>query len=442
MNRLPKFAGLSLAAIAAVAAAPAYAGGFYLQEQSPVELGRAFSGEAASADTAATVFYNPAGMTELDGINVEIGGHFLFVDSQQRNRGTTVTNPVNPLLGPVSGLTLPVAGSDGGNPFDDVVVVPSGYVSAQVSDRLWVGLGVSAPFGLVVEYDDDFFGRYDSLRSDVKTYNIQPSVAFKISDNFSIGGGVDIQYIDVELTNALPGIPQVPTGLGVSAPDGRLEVRGDDWSVGWNVGATATFGPVRLGAHYRSQMEHELEGTYEISGLTGVLAAQNVSLDATAPITLPDIATVSVLFGVDKPLRFMGTWRYYNWKDFEAIRIRPEGAPETVSEQNYQDTWSAALGAEYDVNDRFTVRAGTMYDPTPTVDAFRSTRVPDGDRTWVSGGISYRMNDMIKLNLSYAHVFVTEEELDRTDVTTTASSVRSTNSGNADIVAASASLRF
>ncbi len=427
-----------ISAIAALlllgSAAPAMAGGFYLQEQSARELGRAFSGEAASADNASTVYYNPAGMTELEGINFQLGGELLLVNSRQENRGTTRTIPGIP-------VSFPVPGGDGGNPFSQPIVVPQAYATAQITDRLWAGLGVSSPFGVVVDYDDDFFGRYDSLRSDVFTVNVQPSLAYKISDNLSIGAGVDVQYIDVELTNAVP-------NLNPANGDGFLSVKGDDVSVGWNVGAQLEVEKVRLGAHYRSRMKHNLEGTFDLSGLVGPLAGQNGSTTATAPLTLPDIATVSVMFGVDSPTRVYGSWNWYNWSTFDAIRVFPEGRPAQSSPQNYEDSWSMALGAEHDFTDRLTLRAGTMYDETPVPDAFLSTRVPDGDRTWATVGATYRLNDRFDVDFSYAHVFVASATLNRSDdfyqgtpaqINTT---LRSTNRGDVDQFGLALNARF
>lgn len=415
-------------------AAPAYAGGFYLQEQSPVEVGRAFSGEAASADNPSTIFFNPAGMTELEGIQIDGGVHVLFVNSQQRNTGTTRSVPGLP-------TPFPVQGGDGGNPFGQPIAAPSLYVSAQLSDRLWAGLGVSSPFGLIVDYDDDFFGRYDSLRSDVFTVNVQPSLAYKVNDWLSVGGGIDVQYIDVELINAVP-------NLSPASPDGRLRVTGDDISVGFNAGFTVRAKDVRLGAHYRSQMEHKVDGSFDLSGLTGPLAGNNGVRDARAPITLPDIVTVSALFGVDKPLRFMASWRWYNWSDFEEIAIFPDGLPPQVSEQNYRNSWSMAAGVEYDASDALTLRAGTMYDESPITDAFRTTRVPDGDRTWLTAGVSYDLGERFTANFAYAHVFVTTEPLDRTDrffdgtPAAIDSTIRSVNSGDADILALSVTAKL
>ena len=417
-------------------ASPAFAGGFYLQEQSPAGVGRAFAGEGALAHDASTVFYNPAGMTRLQRSTITAGAHALFVQSAQENRGTTRSFP--------GGAIAPVSGGDGGNPFDDIVPVPAAYgaFSLTADDRLWFGLGFSAPFGLKVSYDDGWFGRYDSIHSELKTVNIQPSLAYALTDNISIGAGVDIQTIDAELTSALP-------NLAPALPDGHLSIEGDDMSFGWNAGILADVGPVRVGAHYRSRVEHELGGNVTISGLLGPLAGQNGSRFGRAPITTPDIASLSLAYGIGKPLRLLATANWYNWSLFESITVHAtDGRTLVDSEQNYKDTWGFHGAVEYDLSPALTLRAGAAYDQTPTRDAFRTTRVPDGDRTWVTGGATYRLNDRFEANLSYAHVFVTAEDLNRTDTlfagtpAATSVNIRSRNTGNVDILAASLTARF
>lgn len=419
---------------ALTAATPAMAGGFYLQEQSPTAVGRAFAGEAANADNAATVFFNPAGMTRLPGTNLDLGAQILDVQSAQRDTGSTRSFP--------GGFTTPTGGGNGGNPFDRPILVPSGYLSAQLLDsRFWVGLGVSSPFGLKVVYDNGWFGRYDSTGSDLKSINIQPSLAFKINDRFSIGGGFDIQKLSADLTSALP-------NLAPGLPDGTLRIQGQDLAFGWNAGVLADFGIVRLGAHYRSHIDHRLSGIAEFSGLLGPLAARNGPVRGFAPISTPDIATASAVvpFG---PARLLGSVTWTNWSRFERITV--EDATGTVfldSEQHYRNTWSYALGGEMDVSKKLTVRAGTMFDQTPTIDGYRTTRVPDGNRIWASTGVTYHLNDMVALNMSYAHVFVKAADVLRTDpvyVGTPAAllvTTRSNNTGNVDQVAGSISLHF
>ncbi|GAA4775220.1 outer membrane protein transport protein [Stakelama sediminis] len=425
-----KFAYALAASTLAIAAVPAHASSFNLHDQSAKGEGRAFAGGAAAADDPSTVYFNPAGMTELGKAAISVNSQFIFVHSSQQNENTTLQYPGVP-------VAVPVQGDNGGQPFAQPVVVPTGFAVGRVGDSpVWLGLGITVPFGFKATYDSNFFGRYDSLNSDLKAIDVQPSIAVKLNDHFSIGGGIDIQQINVTLDSALPNL--VP-----GAPDGLAHVKGNDLSVGWNLGATATFGAVRLGAHYRSGIKHHLGGAYDISGLLGPLAGANGSYYATAPLDLPGIATVSAMYGVGKPFRLMLTGKYYNWSTFKDIAINPIGAAPTVSPQNYRDTFSVAAGAEYDLSNKLTLRTGTMYDETPTVDAYRTTRVPDGNRIWASAGMTYNLSKKFSFNLSYAHIFVGKEPLDRTDVlyqgtpAQTISTVRSTNTGNADIIATS-----
>lgn len=415
------------------AASPSLAGGFLIQEQSTKETGRALSGAAVAADGPGSIFFNPAIMTELEGIQLEAGGQIVLATGDQADFGSTRTVPGVP-------GTVPVGGNNGGNAFPQPLLVPNSSASVQVSDRLWLGVSVNGPFGLITNYEDGFFGRYDADRSSLFTLNVQPSAAFKISDNLSIGGGIDVQYAHVELSNALP-------NLAPGSDDGVLEVEGEDISVGWNVGAMATLGQVRLGGHYRSQMKHDMEGTLDISGLTGPLAPNNRSVDANAPLNLPDITTVSVQIGTDTPWRVFGTWRHYGWSNFEEVRIIPAGGAPLVDEQDYRDTFSMSLGAEYDVSDKLTLRAGTMFDESPINDDFRGFRVPDGDRTWLSAGLSYDVGHFTA-NLSYAHLWVSGSTFDVTETfyggTPAAIDVRRLggSTGAVDILAASIISRF
>ncbi len=416
-------------------AASALASGFALREASPGSVGRAFAGEAAIADSAATVWYNPAGMTALSGFTITSGAHLLFINSRQFDRGSTRTVPGLP-------TPLPTGGTDGGNPFNPIVLVPTLYATMQLTDRLTAGIGVNAPFGLRVDYDDGWFGRYDSLRSELVTYNVQPSLAWRLSDTLSIGGGVSIQYIEAELTNALP-------NLSPLAPDGRASVSGDDISVGWNIGILLDAGPARLGAHYRSRVTHKLKGTFETEGLLGPLAGANRSVDARAPITMPDSLTVSAVVTPTQDVRVLGSIEWTNWSLFDAIRVQaPDGTPISTSEQGYSDSWSVHLGTEYDASKKVTLRLGMAFDQTPTVDRFRSSRVPDGDRTWLSAGASLRLREGLEARISYAHVFVTPEALDRTDgfyegsPAAVETVLRSLNRGNVDMLAADVTLRF
>lgn len=413
----------------------AYAGGFMLQEQSPLEIGRAFSGAAASADNPSTIFYNPAGMTELEGVQIATGATLLFVDSAQANIGTSRT-------GPGAVPASPVSGTNGGNPFAPVVAVPASYAVTKLGDSgLWIGLGLSSPFGLKLDYSSEFFGRYDSIHSKLLTINAQPSLAYRISDAISVGAGLDIQYADVALTNALP--PLDPAGA-----DGLARVAGDDVSLGWNAGILVKLdGGARVGLHYRSQMKHQIKGESTVSGLAGPLASANGTRSVRSPLTLPASLTVSLTIPVDKKTKLMLTGRHYNWSVFQRIAFFFPDGSSSSKEFDYKDSWSLSAGVDRVVSKRLTLRAGAMFDRTPTNDQLLSTRVPDGNRRWLTAGLSYRFAPHLTFNASYAHVFIGQQTMVRTeafysgaaqvDVTT-----RTRSKGNVDMLSTSVIAHF
>src|SRR5208283_4229503 len=164
----------------------AFASGFALIDQSVEGLGIAYSGGAAMAEDASTIFYNPAGMTRLKGVQLETGLHIIMPSIKFKDNSA------------FSAIGVPISG---GNGKDAGVtrLVPNFYLTVNPSDRLVLGLGVNSPFGLATEYSNGWVGRYYALKSDMYTININPSVAYKITDDLSLGAGFSAQYINAEL---------------------------------------------------------------------------------------------------------------------------------------------------------------------------------------------------------------------------------------------------
>ena len=420
---------LGVAIMAAGVSPHALAGGFMLQEQSQLEIGRGFSGAAAAADDPSILFYNPAGMTELPGIQISTGATALFIDARQQDLGTTRT-------GPGATPTLPVGGGTGGNPFAAIVPIPTSFASAQVSDRLWLGLGLSAPFGLKLRYQDDFFGRFDSTYSNLLTLDGQLSAGYRLNDAISFGGGINVQYASGTLSSAMPAL--TPGGT-----DGLNSMKADDVSLGWNAGVHVRLpGDVHVGLGYRSRVKHELKGYYHWQ-LGGTVRDFGVR----SPITLPDMLTIGIKVPLDGRTSLMASGRYYGWSSFDALRLRFSTGSTGTRDFKYRDSWSLSAGLDHRLSDKITVRGGAMFDRTPTNPSFLSTRVPDGNRTWASAGLSYRLSDHMTLNASYAHVFISKQDLVRTDsfysgATLMMATTRARSSGNVDMLAASVTARF
>ncbi|MCB1532072.1 MAG: outer membrane protein transport protein [Alphaproteobacteria bacterium] len=362
---------------------PAAAAGFYIQEQSVSGLGSAFSGSATNLNDPSTIYFNPAGMTSLPGTQTQLGAHILLPNADLTDTGS-------------GGLSAANTG-DGGNPYDPTPI-PNGYISHQLNGNTWIGLGVSAPFGLASEYDDGWFGRFDSTETELTTIDIQPTVAFKVNDQLSVGLGVNVQYADAKLENAVFG-----------GTEGTATLEGDDWSYGYNLGLQyRPFDGTTFGASYRSAISHELEGDIVIVNST----ALDRNDSASADLDLPDVATFGLSQRLNDQWTLMGQASWFGWNNFESIAPMPDtGAAIAPTVQNYQTTWAFAAGAEYEYSDAWTFRGGVQFDETPTTDEYRTSRTPDGDRTWVSLGATYTWNDRIDLNMAATYIDIADEQI-------------------------------
>ncbi|MCB1742824.1 MAG: TonB-dependent receptor [Gammaproteobacteria bacterium] len=385
----------------------AQATGFALPQQSATGAGRAQAGDAAAASDPSTVFFNPAGMTRLSTPQLSVGGTLTVLRTRVEDRGSTATTPGT------GGNALPYPGNSHGTPADPAMLPNIYLVVPVVEDRLWAGLSVTTPFGLAFDYDDDWFGRYNSIESRLMTVDLGPSLAVKINDYVSLGGGIDIQYADTRLTSALPD-PLAPGGP-TPETDGRFRVKGDDTSFGYNVGLLLQpAAGTRIGLSYRSKIDHTLRGNARISGLAGPLAAFNTSVGAKADLDLPPTAALAVRQEITERLSLLGELTWYGWSSLDEIRIRFDdpGMADTVRPAKYRDTYAAAVGGEYAMTDRLMLRSGLRYGRTPTRDGFRDTTVPDGDQYWLAAGATWKLTDQIALDAGFAHVIVENANID------------------------------
>ncbi len=408
----------------------AHSAAFMLNEQSPSASARSYAGSAAIADDASTIFYNPAGMTELKRAEAQIGSHLIMPRAEISNNGSTASvlgNPAAPFTGT----------SDQG--FDPQL---SGhmYLAAPAAEGFWLGLGVTVPFALANHYDNDFFGRYDSTRASLRAVDLAPSIAYRLHPRVSIGGGVDIQYMDAKLVNALPN-PLDPSGAPTPATDGLFSVEGSDWSLGFNAGAL--FKPVdnvRVGVTYRSAITHKIEGE-ATTDFGGAKTMQDVSTE----VKLPDTVALGVAYDVTPTLTLLGQVGYYGWSRFEEVRLKLADGTQPTTTENFRDTWSVAIGAQWAVAPGWMLRTGMMYDRTPTRDQYRSTIIPDVDRLWASIGATYAISDSLALDFSYQHMFAKDGPINRTNsfptLFTTVQTTGTTET-SADIVGLSLRMQF
>jgi long-chain fatty acid transport protein len=391
------------AGLIALTTGSVFASSFALIDQSVSGMCSAYAIGSAGIDDASTIFFNPAGMSRLEGSNLSGGLHIVNADTDFK-KGSGNYTPGIPGIGGVS---------YGGKTKDDTgltAAVPSGYLSHQYSDKVWFGLGINAPFGLETDYSNEWVGRYHSLKSELLTINVNPSMAFKINDKASIGFGVSALYADGELTNAIDG------GLLVGAPgaiDGRVKLTGDDWGYGFNAGLLLQpTQNTRIGLHYRSEIDLTLDGDAKVSRLTGPLVGLNGKQDAKLDVTLPDSISLSGYYEINPRWGVMADVTWTQWSDVDKLKTKLKDGSQSVSVWDYDDSTRVAIGAEYRYNPAWLFRTGVAYDETPIPsDDLRSPRVPDNDRTWLTFGATYRYSPAITFDFGYAHLFVDDPEM-------------------------------
>jgi len=395
---------LSVLLVASTFSTLSYGAGFAIQEQSVTGLGRAFAGSAAVAEDASTIFFNPAGLTQLKHTEIDFGIHYIKPKSDFSDDGSTVPNLGG---GGFFGQALTGGGDDAGKE----ALVPNLYYAQPLNDKVVVGLGINAPFGLVTEYDDTWKGRYHAVKSDLMTININPTIAFKATDKLSFGFGLDLQYVDVELTQMADlggkvGFPQ--------AADGSVKLTADDWSWGYNLGLTYQVHPAtRLGLAYRSKISHTVNGDGKLKDASGAIVFDE---KLKARMTVPESLSFAVHHELNKQWSIMADATWTRWSRFQALIITSEnGNFDENKEEKWENSMRYGIGVDYKHNDKWTFRSGIAYDESPVSDDYRTARIPGNDRKWLSVGASYQLQDNIIIDAGYTHLFVSNPKIDETD---------------------------
>lgn len=418
---------LLLSAVCGAAfATQAQAAGFYIQEQSVRGLGSAFSGSTTTLDDASTIYFNPAGMTKLQGTQIQAGVNLLIPDSEVKNNGSVAP-----------AAAAGVIGGPSGNPYDPTPV-PNGYISHQLNESMWVGLGITAPYGLGSDYGDNWFGRFDSTKTELSVIDIQPTFAYKINDMISVGIGANIAHSEADLRNRV---------LIGAATEANSKLTGDDWGFGYTVGVQLKPLPTTtIGLTYKSEAHHNLDGKIQVTNLAGGAVAA-LSSNGSAKLTTPDHATIGIAHDVNDRLTVQAQATWFGWNNFDRITaFRDSGAVASDVFQGYQNTMAYAIGAEYKVNDTWKVRGGIQFDETPTTDLGRTSRTPDGDRTWFSLGTTYSLAQNIDLDFAGTYIAVEDGDINLTrgggGALGAAGQMKAKTEGSVGILAAGVSYKF
>jgi long-chain fatty acid transport protein len=444
-----------------------YGGSFGLIENSASGQGSAFAGASALGEDASTIYFNPAGMTRLSGSQVIVVGHVISPHADFTNKGS------------IDATGAPLTGPDSNT--GDPAFIPNLYFATELPNDVHIGVGVTVPFGLSTEYDKGWVGRYSALDSEISSVNINPAIAWKVTKKFAVGFGLNIQYVDLSLSNNIDsfgacvnivvssGASQAAaaaacggaglTGFGVASQDSKVKLDGNSWDMGWNAGFLYDINDKnRIGVSYRSEIKHHVSGDakYKLNpGLqpfadgasiaSGFNILQDTSLKANAD--MPNTFSLSYVSEVTPDWTLLFDWTWTGWSKLDTVVIRQSGGvpgQEPTLDLAYEDTNRFSAGVNYQVNEKLILRTGVAYDQTPIHSSeTRSARIPGNNRRWASIGAGYAFSSEWTADVGYSHLFLSDADINNNSgASSSNSTLIGTYKSSVDIFSAQVNYNF
>ncbi len=370
-----------------------FAAGFGIYEWSA--RGNALGGATVGrADDPSALASNPAGITQLDGVQV-LGGF-------------TAIHPV---------LDIRTNDEWTSSEKDSLWVPPHFYATWKINDFYTVGLGTFSRFGLGSVFDDDWAGRYNSYEAIIESVSINPNVAVQVTDKLSAAFGVDATYLNFSKKQKL-------NFAALSAPDGDAALEADGMGYGFNM--ALHYKPcqyAKVGLSYRSPVTMDVNGDADFSdipaGLQGIGAFSDTSAHGT--VTLPDSFAFGVaVYPMEKLSVEVGAvytlWSKYdeltiNYGDAVIFRPGVGFSDQTTQAKNWDDVWRFNIGVEYAALDWLDLRLGYVYDQEPVQDETIDYMVPANDRHLFNGGVGFHWDNWL-VDVNYTYLMIMDRDID------------------------------
>ena len=366
-----------------VSADYAYSGGFAILQQGTGAMGQG-NAFVAQADDPSAVFFNPAGIAQLDG--------------RQAYLGATLTAPRVTYDGPGNQDEATVA---------RIYTPPYAYLTQQISPQIYFGLGVFSPFGLGTVWEGDWEGRYLTTYSSLQTFNLNPNLAFK-KGNLAVSAGLNVLRADLELKKKL---------LLPSFPDGESKLTDDTWGYGYNLGLLYHVNDSwQLGLSYRSEIKLSFDDGDVDFKVPAPLKSIFPDTKGKGDLDLPPSLTAGISFKPDTKwtLEFDVTWT--GWSTYDELKVKfkdpVNGQYSSVQPKKWEDVFAYRFGIKYRMSDRYTFRAGYIFDEAPMPNSTLDPQMPDGDRHIYTAGLDWKLGDKAVLGVAYNFIYGEERQKD------------------------------
>lgn len=356
-----------------LSASPLFGGGLYLVEVSTTETSLAGAGWAARAQDPTTLVTNPAGMTELEGSQFQSMLQPLYLGTEFDDDDSSFGNGRS-------------SDADGWTP------TGSAFFTHQINEQWTAGIGLVGYFGLALEYDDDWAGRYFVQEVVLQTVGVQPTVAYKINDQWSVGLGVAVLYGKYELTAA--------TNTPGPTEDGELKFEDEEFAYQANIGMLYKLNErTRFGLQYFSESDQDFKDTPSFKNISPPIN------EVTINMTLPQSVIVSGFHQATDRFAIMGNIGWQEWSKFGEIGVRTTAGGSSTFNREYEDTWNVAAGMQYQLNEKWRLSTGLAYDTEMVEEENMTPDLPTGDSIRWGIGTNYQYSEAIELQFGYEIVY-------------------------------------
>ena len=410
------------------------AAGFGLYEASA--RGNAMGG-ALVGDTgdASANYYNPANLTDLSGTHTMVG--------------VTVVHPVLDIT----------SNGDKSNLDSGWFTPPHVYASHQLAEDWFLGLGLYSEYGLGTRYDSDWGMNWSSTETTLETLTINPNLAYKVTDRFSVAAGLRIMWLDFDnqktpfsndQIGALPSpYPPLPVFGNM-----KTRVKGDSWGYGYNLGLSYKItDTLDAGFVYRSRVSHTVKGDLDVDSSANTTVPITIpnplpygDASARGEIELPPSWTAGLNYRPVEKLNLGVSAIYTEWSTYDDLTMtfgptlgNWSKLPRSSETKNWRDVWRLGFGAEYLLTERWSVQGGYVYDIDPINKHHTDTMLPPGDRHIVSTGVGYAI-DTWKFYASYGLIIM--KSCERTVTNGTKSAEADFDDGFCHLIALSVGKNF
>lgn len=396
--------------LAAAWGTQAFGAGFLLWDQNGAGVGDYHAGFAVDAADASTAYYNPAGLTYLKHMQGVVG--LVGATSNVAYTGDIQVSTIN--APPAAPQSVNAVQGGTGN------LIPDLYFAQPLTKDLTWAFAIDAPFGMNTSYSPYTYVRYAGTQTMIQTADLSPSVGYKLTDKFSVGGGVDAVYIESTFK-------QYAGFATLTSLDTLSDNHLNSWGYGYHLGALYQVTPrARVGLSYHSKVDENMSGRSRFigylansGGFTGDdIYGTQISNDLKSSLTLPPYTTLSGLYQFTEKLTGLASVTFTQWSYIRALELQNLAIANSETgistnqgiayiTQSFRNTWNVSVGTEYALTSKAKIRAGIGYDETPVKNAsLRYIPTPDADRYALAVGGQYKPTKQATVDIGWTHLFI------------------------------------